>query len=113
MSIRAFALLLCAIWLMACGEDDRNKRAVEKVIQKEVGKRVSTYRDSRFERCYKEAVEEASKLADSLLLIEARLSRDTAGKPPKPIKPERPELKTLKDTTLRIRPIVPDTSGGS
>ncbi len=99
--IALLALLLAA----ACAEDDRNRLAVESVIEEEVAKRVEAYKNGRMSRCYSEAVEEASTIADSILLLQARLSRDSLPKPPRPSKPERPELKTLKDS-LRVAPII-------
>ncbi|MDV7396231.1 hypothetical protein RZS08_32860, partial [Arthrospira platensis SPKY1] len=70
------------------------------------------------QRCYEQALEEASLLADSILIEEARLERDTIGKPPIPPKPEKPEIKSLLDS-LPIGPLVrppappppPDTAG--
>ena len=88
-----------------CGKDDRNKNAVQAVIEEEVNNRVQNYRQVRMERCFDKALEEASRLADSILIREARLERDTLGKPPKPVKPEKPEIKTLLDSTP-IRPLL-------
>lgn len=104
------APLLLLLLLSSCSDDDRNKKAVDAAIQEEVDRRVNNYRKGRLQRCYEEAVREASTLADSILLIQARLSRDTAGKPPKPDRPERPELKTLNDSLLKIEPFLPQDS---
>ena len=97
--------ILALLWLAGCGEDNRNKLAVQAVIEEEVALRVKNYRQTRMLRCYEKALEEASHLADSILILEARLERDTLGKPPKPEKPERPEIKTLLDSTP-IRPLL-------
>lgn len=97
-------ILLIALWgLTACGEDNRNKLAVEQVIAEKVAERVANYRKNRLERCQEAAINEANTIADSLLLLEARLTRDTASKPLKPNKPEKPEIKILTDST----PIAP------
>lgn len=103
--IAIFTLLVPLLW-GSCAEDNRNRIAVEKVIQEEVGKRVANYRENRMRRCYEDAVREASALADSILLLEARLTRDTASKPPRPSKPERPALKKLKDSLLQVAPFL-------
>ena len=103
-------LLFIALLAIGCGEDNRNKKAVRAVIEEKVQERVSTYRTNRMNRCRKDANEEASALADSILLEQARLTRDTLPKPPKPTKPERPELKTLKDS-MKVAPILGRDSG--
>ncbi len=94
--------------LSGCSEDDRNQRAVQAVIQEEVEKRVRNYKQVRMQRCNEQALEEASRLADSILLLEARLERDTMGKPPKPEKPEKPEIKTVLDS-LPVKPLLDKT----
>ncbi|MCB9267744.1 MAG: hypothetical protein H6558_22190 [Lewinellaceae bacterium] len=99
-------IALSALPLIAgCGKDDRNKIAVQAVIEKEVARRVENYRQVRMQRCYEKALEEASHQADSILLLEARLERDTLSKPPKPHKPEKPEIKTLLDSTP-VKPLL-------
>ena len=103
-------LLLLAALFSGCGEDNRNQKAVEAVIQEEVQKRVADFHNSRMDRCQRDANEDASVIADSILLKQARLNRDTLSKPPKPSKPERPELKTLKDS-LKVAPILRRDSG--
>jgi len=104
--MRALSLLfLLAILLSSCGEDNRNEKAVNAVIEEKVQQRVADFRASRMDRCLRDANEEASTLADSILLLQARLNRDTLSKPPKPSKPERPELKTRKDS-MKVGPIL-------
>jgi hypothetical protein len=112
---RNYAILLLVFLLAgisACKEDDRNRIAVEKVINEEVSRKVNDYIQMRMKRCIEKATKEANEIADSLLILEARLSRDTASKPPRPYKPEKPEIKALQDSS----PIAPifkrDTSGG-
>lgn len=102
---RIIFTLLCVLALPGCGEDDRNQKAVQAVIEEEVAKRVQAYRQTRMQRCYEQVLEEASKLADSILILEARLERDTLHKPPKPEKPEKPEIKTVLDS-LPVKPLL-------
>ena len=99
-----FILLIFLLPLWSCGEDNRNKIAVDRVIAEEVEKRVQNFRTTRMDRCKEKAIDEANEIADSLLILEARLSRDTISKPPKPEKPEKPEIKLLEDSTP-IQPI--------
>jgi hypothetical protein len=89
----------------SCEEDKRNEIAVERVIKEEVDKKIANYIRTRNKRCLDKAIDEANEIADSILLTEARLARDTADKPPKPVKPEKPEIKTLLDSTP-IAPII-------
>jgi hypothetical protein len=100
-----FILLIALLSLYSCGEDNRNKIAVDRVIAEEVENRVQSFRSTRMERCKEKAIDEANEIADSILIREARLSRDTISKPPKPEKPEKPEIKLLEDSTP-IQPII-------
>lgn len=97
--------LLGTVLFFSCGEDDRNKIAVEKVINEEIERRVNDYRRMRINHCKEKAITEANEMADSILIEEARLARDTITKPPKPEKPEKPELKSLQDSTP-VKPLV-------
>lgn len=108
--LRFFLALIAIALASACGEDDRNRIAVEQMIQEEVVQRVSTYRKNRTQRCYQDAVKEAGTLADSILLLEARLKRDTASKPPRPTRPERPAAKKLRDSLLKVAPLLSEDS---
>lgn len=110
----AIALAGCCL-LPACQKNDRNQQAVQAAIEREIAERVNFFRDNRLQRCHEQALEEASLLADSILIEEARLERDTIGKPPIPPKPEKPKIKSLLDS-LPIGPLVrppapPDTAG--
>ena len=110
MSRLSILLALTAFLAFSCGEDNRNRIAVEKMIQEEVTQRVATYRENRTQRCYQDAVKEASSLADSILLLQARLNRDTASKPPRPTRPERPAAKKLRDSLLKVAPLLSEDS---
>ncbi|MCB0560656.1 MAG: hypothetical protein KDD09_16990 [Phaeodactylibacter sp.] len=105
--MRLRIIIAISLWslLAGCGEDNRNKNAVEAVIDQEVARRIQNYKQVRMDRCYEKALEEASRLADSILILEARLERDTLGKPPKPEKPEKPEIKAVLDSTP-IKPLL-------
>jgi len=106
MTTSKHALILLFVTAFAgCGEDDRNKNAVQAVIEKEVAGRVEAYRQTRMQRCFELILEEAGRLADSILILEARLERDTLNRPPKPEKPEKPEIKTVLDS-LPVKPLL-------
>lgn len=110
MSRICYFLGLSILVYASCGQDNRNRSAVEKMIQQEVEERVATYRGNRNQRCYQDAVKEASVIADSVLLIEARMKRDTASKPPRPDRPARPAAKKLRDSLLKVAPLLSEDS---
>lgn len=110
MSRLSYFFLFLPLLYLSCGEDNRNRDAVEAMIQQEVTDRVATYRNNRVQRCYKDAVKEASIIADSVLLIEARMKRDSASKPPRPTKPEQPVAKKLRDSLLKVAPLLSEDS---
>lgn len=110
MSRLCYLFILTALLYPSCGEDNRNRDAVEEMIQQEVVERVATYRENRTQRCYQDAVKAASTIADSVLLIEARMKRDTASKPPRPAKPGRPTIKKLRDSLLKVAPLLSEDS---
>lgn len=96
--------------LSACRSDgrDENQVAVERFLEQQVAERIATYKRILEQQCRDKVLEEAGKIADSILIAEARLQRDSMNKPAKPTKPERPELKTLKDS-LKLDPLFRDT----
>lgn len=106
----AYSLFLLLFAACQSGPDE-NQVAVETFLEKEVTDRLALYQRILNQQCRDNVLEEAGKIADSILISEARLKRDSMGKPPKPTKPDRPELKTLKDS-LSLDPLFRDTVGG-
>ena len=105
------APLFLLLLLAACQSGpDQNRVAVETFVEQEVENRLALYRRILNQQCRDNILEEAGRIADSILITEARLKRDSLGKPPKPEKPERPELKQLKDS-LTLDPLFRDTTG--
>lgn len=103
----AFTAALAALGVSGCRpEEAGDQQRVEALIQEELKKRVEDYRLVVMQQCRERALLKASSLADSILITEARLSRDTLGRPPKPIKPEKPEIKLPKDS-LPVQPLLP------
>lgn len=88
---------------------DENRVAVDAFLEQQVEERLETYRRILYQQCRDKVLEEAGKIADSILILEARLKRDSLNKPARPLKPERPELKKLKDS-LKLDPLFRDTS---
>jgi hypothetical protein len=105
-----FAVLLLFVFSCSDGPDE-NQVAVESFVEQQVEQQLATYKRILLKQCRDNILTEAGRLADSILITEARLRRDSMGKPPRPVKPDKPELKTLKDS-LGLDPLFRDTTGG-
>lgn len=97
-------IFLLGIVAAGCSSEEKTEAERQAYIQKEAEAKIAQFRRDVMQQCYNKALEKASLLADSILIIEARLELDTAGRPPKPAKPEKPVLKTLLDST-DIKPL--------
>lgn len=112
LKIASFLIFPILLLVTACGDGpDENQVAVEAFLKQQVEERLATYKQILAQQCRDNVLEEAGKIADSILIAEARLARDSMGKPPKPHKPDRPELKKLKDSLL-LDPLFRDTISG-
>ena len=81
----------------ACESEEAQKAKEEQRLKAEA--RVEDYVQILERNCRERVLEAAIRIADSLLILEARMSTDTLFKPIKPIRPEKPETQILKDTT--------------
>ncbi|MDX1940163.1 MAG: hypothetical protein SFU99_06395 [Saprospiraceae bacterium] len=97
------------IFLLACDSEAEEKRLEKFLIEQNVKERLTEYKKIHDQNCRTEVLEEAIRIADSLIILEARLSKDTLLKPFKPERPEKPELKTMPDT-VKVRPFLPKRS---
>lgn len=80
-------------------DTDPKKAEILKRLQAEVDKRIANYKKTRLEVCRNEALEKASAIVDSILIVEAREARlFVKDKPAKPDRPGKPEIKTVIDT---------------
>ena len=105
--------ILTGIWivllLVAC-ESEEDKQALEDMlIQQELERRLVSYERIFFNNCEQKAIDEATRIADSIMIERARLLKDTLGKPSKPDRPEKPELRTLEDS-IPVRPFLKDST---
>lgn len=93
-------LLLTAfiLWFTNAQRNNKDAEAVEQSIQEALAKRLKEYKTIRGNVCKKDALDAATAIADSILIVEARLSKDSLIKPDKPDKPEKPEIKTVLDS---------------
>ncbi|MBK7869953.1 MAG: hypothetical protein IPJ74_04310 [Saprospiraceae bacterium] len=99
------AILLLNV-LVACDSEEEAQRIERILIEQNVEKRLADYKMIHDRNCRTKILEEATRIADSLIILEARLSKDTLLKPFKPERPEKPALKTLPDTA-KIKPFLP------
>lgn len=102
-------VMLLLLLSPACQDGpDENLLAVEAFVEEKVQERLATYRTILDQQCREAILQEAGAIADSILLAEARLRRDSVNKPPRPAKPEKPELKKLEDS-LSLDPLFRDS----
>jgi hypothetical protein len=105
--ISLLPLLLFLFFATGCLRERDRSAEVEALIQKTVQERLENYEKIRMQRCREEILEEASRITDSLMILEARRKRDTTGRPPRPSRPEKPELPPLEDT-IPLEPLLPE-----
>lgn len=96
--------------LAACGGDSSTKVQRMAYIDEQVEERIKEYKRILDDRCRENVLEEANRLTDSILLVRARLERDSLDKPPIPDKPDKPEVKTIIDS-VPVAPLFTDSSG--
>lgn len=102
-------MLLTGAFCGACLKtEDRNELAVKAFVQAKVEERLENYRRILEKNCTGKALEEAGNLADSILISQARLQRDTLSKPARPEKPEKPEIKRPKED-IPLEPLFKDS----
>ena len=104
-----FGIYVGLISLTACGGDSEMKEERMAYIEQQVEERIEEYKRILDERCREDVIEEANRLTDSILLVRARLERDSLDKPPRPDKPDKPEVKTIIDS-VPVAPLFIDST---
>ncbi|NRB47836.1 MAG: hypothetical protein HRU41_09210 [Saprospiraceae bacterium] len=107
--IAFFCVYAGLISLTACGGDGKVKGERMAYIEEQVEERIKEYKRILDERCQEDVLEEANRLTDSILLVRARLERDSLDKPPRPDKPDKPEVKTIIDS-VPVAPLFIDST---
>lgn len=100
--------LLLGTLLFACSADSESEMR-EQVIQEKLEERIAKYKSDKRKSCQKKVLQKAGAIADSILLREARLKRDTSDRPGIPDKPEVPEFVPVKDT-VPVEPFFRDST---
>lgn len=99
-----FGIILA--FFASCESEEEKQALDQMMIEEEVKRRVEEYTRILGDNCQTRVLEEATLLADSLMILEARLAKDTLFKPIKPLRPEKPELRILQDSTP-VKPFLP------
>lgn len=101
----ALYFVLMVFCFAACQDKAGLKQAlIEKMVQDKIDNHVTKKKAT----CFKEAMDEALVIADSVMIQLALSKVDTSGKVNRPAKPTRPELDLPVDTTP-IQPLFEDT----
>ncbi len=101
-----FLMLPLVLTLPNCGQKSQREQ-VDELIETQVELKIANYKEIRKQKCLEEMYRQAGEIADSILLEQARLARDTANRPVIPIKPEKPQVIDVSDTTP-VKPFLPE-----
>ncbi len=82
-------LIGASIVFVAC--EHRDEEVIQAMILEQVENNITAVKSKRFARCYKEAMEEALVIADSIVIARAMAAKDTSSFK-RPIKPEKPTM---------------------
>ena len=99
-------ILILTIMVSACQSSTHVD--IDAVIEEKVQERLAEFKRVIDLRCRDKMLEEAGLIADSMVLLQARLKKDTLNRPLRPVRPDEPELKTLNDS-LPLKPLFETT----
>lgn len=109
MRLQTFLLVgVLAFFLFSCSQENESS-VREQVIQEKLNERVEQYKSEKRNACREKVLKAAGVIADSILLVEARLKRDTSNRPPIPDKPELPKIIPIRDS-VPVKPFFRDSS---
>jgi hypothetical protein len=97
---------LVSFVLSAClKEEQYSKAEIQARMDEVLNQKLLDFRLNAIRRCREDMMLEATAIADSMLIQESFLNRDTLTRPPKPIRPGDPipEVKSLPDT-VKLKP---------
>lgn len=98
--------------LVGCTKKPPSKTK-EQVIQEKLDERFERWKEDLNQRCLDQAMDKAIAIVDSTIIANARLNRDTAGKPNVPLRPVKPDF-VMPDDSTPVKPLLrnsKDTSG--
>ena len=105
--MRFFYFTILFLGLLSCASATHVD--IDAVIEEKVQERLDEFREVIMKRCQDKALEEAGLLADSIIIEQARLKKDTTERPPRPLRPDQPEVMTLEDS-LELAPLFDTTA---
>lgn len=91
--------IISSLAFFACISKAEEQAKEMERLQAEADSRVASYVAIVEKNCREKVLTEAIRIADSILVLEARRSTDTLFKPLKPLRPEKPEIQILQDST--------------
>ncbi|WP_044233680.1 hypothetical protein [Haliscomenobacter hydrossis] len=98
----ASLFLLCTACL---SKKEYTEEEIKTLIDRELNRKISEYRNAKIKSCQEEALREATRIVDSLLIVEAYFERDTLSRPPKPVKPNEDIPKIKGPDTIQLKPL--------
>ena len=87
--------------------DQRDEAAIQALIKEQVAENIATFKARQQARCDKEVIEEALFMADSILMANALLAKDTS-RFVRPVKPPKPNV-VMPAVTEPIAPLFKDS----
>ncbi len=98
---------LLFLGLNACQSEANRLEGRQAAIELEVARKLEAFRTIKAQNCREDILATASRIADSLIIANARMQLDTTLKPAKPFKPEQPSIQTLIDS-VPVKPLFPN-----
>lgn len=90
-----FLLVLFGAGLFFNFQKTPAKVTVQQLIDESIEQKIQRYSDIRNKRCSENLLDEAGRLADSIIIAQAKalkVLKDTVTRPVAPLRPDRPEL---------------------
>lgn len=103
---QSLCLLSLLIISSAClSKKDYSEAEIQALMDQELNRKLSDFRANKTKVCAEEALREATRIVDSLLIAEAYYDRDTLSRPLKPDRPDEkaPEIKV--PDTIPLKPL--------
>ncbi len=97
------SILLLAMLLSACGR--KPAKTKEQVMQERLTERIERWKVDMDKKCRKEVETKAIALSDSIIIVNAKLNRDTSIHSLIPGRPNRPDYKPPTDS-VPVKPFL-------
>ncbi|HOY19386.1 MAG TPA: hypothetical protein PLC89_18905 [Haliscomenobacter sp.] len=101
-TLMAILFLFCTACL---SKKEYSEEEIKTLMDQEVNRKITDYRNAKIKACQEDALREATRIVDSLLIVEAYFERDTLSRPPKPVKPNEDIPKIKGPDTIQLKPL--------